>query len=40
MVTYLEEQRDMYKYLHDETLRMAGHGYGPVEIAEACGGAV
>jgi alkyl sulfatase BDS1-like metallo-beta-lactamase superfamily hydrolase len=27
-------QRDLYRYLHDQTLRLANHGYGPVEIAE------
>ncbi|MFI0432303.1 MAG: alkyl/aryl-sulfatase, partial [Candidatus Nanopelagicales bacterium] len=27
-------QRDLYRYLHDETLRLANHGYGPTEIAE------
>jgi alkyl sulfatase BDS1-like metallo-beta-lactamase superfamily hydrolase len=30
----LRGQRDLYRYLHDETLRMANHGYGPAEIAE------
>jgi alkyl sulfatase BDS1-like metallo-beta-lactamase superfamily hydrolase len=27
-------QRDLYRYLHDQTLRLANHGYGPAEIAE------
>lgn len=27
-------QRDLYRYLHDQTLRLANHGYGPTEIAE------
>ncbi|WP_338749207.1 alkyl/aryl-sulfatase [Janibacter alittae] len=27
-------QRDMYRYLHDETVRLANHGYTPVEIGE------
>ena len=31
---YLEKQRDMYKYLHDQTLRLANHGLNAVEIAE------
>lgn len=31
---YLGSQRDMYKYLHDETLRLANHGMTPREIAE------
>lgn len=30
----LERQRDMYRYIHDETLRLAAHGYTMVEIAE------
>jgi alkyl sulfatase BDS1-like metallo-beta-lactamase superfamily hydrolase len=32
--TYLSLQRDLYKYLHDETLRLANHGLTPLEIAE------
>ncbi len=31
----LQRQRDMYKYLHDETLRLANHGYTMLEIPEA-----
>ena len=27
-------QRDLYRFLHDQTLRLANHGYGPAEIAE------
>jgi alkyl sulfatase BDS1-like metallo-beta-lactamase superfamily hydrolase len=27
-------QRDLYRYLHDQTLRLANHGHGPSEIAE------
>ena len=34
IVTYMKGQRDLYRYLHDETLRLANHGYGPTEIAE------
>jgi alkyl sulfatase BDS1-like metallo-beta-lactamase superfamily hydrolase len=34
VVTYLEKQRDLYKYLHDQTLRLANHGLTPIEIAE------
>ncbi len=30
----LEKQRDTYKYIHDQTLRMANAGYTPREIAE------
>lgn len=33
-IAYLEKQRDMYKYVHDQTLRLANHGLTPVEIAE------
>lgn len=31
---YLHAQRDLYKYIHDQTLRLANHGYTMVEIAE------
>jgi alkyl sulfatase BDS1-like metallo-beta-lactamase superfamily hydrolase len=31
---FLARQRDMYKYLHDETLRLANHGYTILEIPE------
>lgn len=34
VLTYLEEQRDVYKYIHDQSLRLANHGYTPNEIAE------
>ena len=30
---YLEEQRDIYKYIHDQTLRLANMGATPNEIA-------
>jgi alkyl sulfatase BDS1-like metallo-beta-lactamase superfamily hydrolase len=30
----LGKHRDLYRYLHDETLRLANHGYTPNEIAE------
>ena len=33
-VEYLEKQRDLYKYIHDQTLRLANHGYTKEEIAE------
>ena len=33
-VEFLKKQRDMYKYLHDETLRLANHGYTMLEIPE------
>lgn len=31
---YLGKQRDAYKYIHDQTLRLANSGLGPEEIAE------
>lgn len=31
---FLEVQSDTYKYIHDQTLRMANKGYTPIEIAE------
>lgn len=33
-VEYLKKQRDMYKYLHDETMRLANQGYTMLEIPE------
>ncbi|QEZ48267.1 alkyl/aryl-sulfatase [Cupriavidus oxalaticus] len=34
IVTYLGKQRDGYKYIHDQSLRLANLGYVPAEIAE------
>jgi len=34
VVAFLKGQRDLYRYLHDETLRLANHGYTYTEIAE------
>jgi len=31
---FLTHQRDMYKYIHDQTLRLANHGHTMIEIAE------
>ncbi len=31
---YLTKQRDLYKFVHDQTLRHANHGLTPLEIAE------
>jgi alkyl sulfatase BDS1-like metallo-beta-lactamase superfamily hydrolase len=31
---FLRLQRDLYKFIHDQTLRMANHGLTPLEIAE------
>lgn len=33
-VDFLKKQRDMYKYLHDETLRLANQGHTLLEIPE------
>ena len=35
VVARLEQQRDLYKYLHDQTVRMMNQGMAPTEIAEA-----
>jgi alkyl sulfatase BDS1-like metallo-beta-lactamase superfamily hydrolase len=34
IVDYLEKQRDTYKFIHDQTLRLANAGLTPREIAE------
>jgi alkyl sulfatase BDS1-like metallo-beta-lactamase superfamily hydrolase len=34
IVDMLKKQRDLYKYIHDQTLRLANQGYTPNEIAE------
>jgi len=34
VVTHLKSQRDMYRYINDQTLRLANHGETMVEIAE------
>jgi alkyl sulfatase BDS1-like metallo-beta-lactamase superfamily hydrolase len=31
---FLSRQRDLYRWMHDQTLRLANHGYVPTEIAE------
>jgi alkyl sulfatase BDS1-like metallo-beta-lactamase superfamily hydrolase len=31
----LANQRDLYKYVHDQTIRLMNQGFGPTEIAEA-----
>ena len=33
--THLANQRDLHKYVHDQTIRMMNQGLGPIEIAEA-----
>lgn len=32
---FVGRQRDMYKFIHDQTVRLMNYGYGPTEIAEA-----
>ena len=31
---FMKKQRDLYRFTHDQTLRLANHGYTPKEIAE------
>lgn len=31
---FLRTQRDLYRYIHDQTMRLANHGFTSVEIAE------
>lgn len=33
-IEYMKKQRDMYRYLHDQTLRLTNQGYKGTEIAE------
>jgi alkyl sulfatase BDS1-like metallo-beta-lactamase superfamily hydrolase len=33
-ITFMGKQRDLYKFIHDQTLRLANHGYNKEEIAE------
>ncbi len=35
IVEFLKKQRDIYKYIHDQTVRLANSGMTPDEIAEA-----
>ncbi len=34
VATFLRRQRDMYKFIHDQSVRLINHGYTPAEIAE------
>ena len=34
VLAYLTLQRDLYRWMHDQTMRMANHGHTAVEIAE------
>jgi linear primary-alkylsulfatase len=35
IIDHLEAQRDLYKHIHDQTLRLMNKGWRPAEIAEA-----
>jgi len=35
VIEYLQAQRDLYKHIHDQTLRLMNKGWRPAEIAEA-----
>jgi alkyl sulfatase BDS1-like metallo-beta-lactamase superfamily hydrolase len=34
ITAYMKKQRDLYKYIHDQSLRLMNHGYTMLEIAE------
>ncbi len=34
IVDYMKKERDMYKYIHDQSVRLLNHGYTSTEIAE------
>ncbi|MGH6861223.1 MAG: alkyl/aryl-sulfatase, partial [Phyllobacterium sp.] len=34
IIPYMEKQRDLFKYIHDQSLRLINQGYTPIEIAE------
>ncbi len=34
IIDYMEKQRDVYKYIHDQTVRLANHGLKMADIAE------
>jgi alkyl sulfatase BDS1-like metallo-beta-lactamase superfamily hydrolase len=34
IVTLMKKQRDLYKFIHDQTVRLLNHGLTPTEIAE------
>jgi alkyl sulfatase BDS1-like metallo-beta-lactamase superfamily hydrolase len=34
IIDYMKKQRDAYKYIHDQTVRLLNHGYTSTEIAE------
>jgi linear primary-alkylsulfatase len=37
VLDFLASQRDLYKHLHDQTVRLMNHGYKPAEVAERLG---
>ncbi len=34
IMAFLKKQRDLYKYIHDQTVRLFNQGYTPIEIAD------
>ena len=34
IIAFLKKQRDLYKFIHDQTVRLLNHGLTPTEIAE------
>lgn len=34
IIPYWEKQRDLYRFIHDQTLRLANRGYTPIELAD------
>lgn len=34
VIDFIEKQRDMYKYIHDQSLRLANQGFNMVEVGE------
>ncbi|MFE7410767.1 alkyl/aryl-sulfatase [Streptomyces laurentii] len=40
IVSFLSSQSDLYRYLHDQSLRLANHGHTMVEIGEQLDGAM
>lgn len=35
IIPYMKKQRNQFKYIHDQALRMMNEGYTPIELAEA-----
>ena len=34
IVSFLKKQRDLYEFMHDQSVRLLNHGLTPTEIAE------